>query len=86
MQRMRTRAGSTLCGALAVMIGVGLWMTLRGTPALAQVPDSGAQRNEMLAELRESNRKLSEIATLLREIRDAQRPPASPAPATKTGR
>lgn len=40
--------------------------------ALAQVPDSGKQRNEMIEEQKTTNKKLTEIAGYLREIRDAQ--------------
>jgi cell division protein FtsB len=59
---------------LAAMLFVGLlW---RGAdlppPAYGQVPDSGAQRNEMIQQLRATNQKLTEIVKLLTEIRDQQ--------------
>ncbi len=60
-------------GGAMVLASALLWQAL-STPriALAQVPDSGQQRNEMIQELRISNQKLTEIIGLLREIRDAQ--------------
>lgn len=64
-----------LAGVMIIVIGTGLWY-VTGVPTLAQVPDSGAQFNEMIKELRVSNQKLTEIAALLREIRDAQGGPA----------
>ena len=62
-------------GAATVLAGVLMWSGLSAPRvAYAQVPDSGSQRNEMIKELRTSNQKLTEIAGLLREIRDAQAP------------
>ncbi|QOJ13918.1 MAG: hypothetical protein HRU75_04345 [Planctomycetia bacterium] len=46
-----------------------LWPLSSPPQAQAQVPDSGAQRAAMLAELRATNQKLAEIAEILREIR-----------------
>lgn len=60
-----------LLGVLTIAAaGVLAGALLRPSAALAQIPDSGAQRNEMIRELQTSNRKLAEIADLLREIRD----------------
>ena len=65
---------SFLLGACAVLVAGTLWLNLSApTPALAQVPDSGAQRNAMIKELRSMNGKLGEIADLLRDIRNDAR-------------
>ena len=62
-------------GALTLaLVGLGAW-ALRPVPAYAQIPDSGAQRLEMITELRTSNQKLTEILGVLREIRDLQAGP-----------
>ena len=61
-------------GGLTVLATVVLLNGLLAPPAaFGQVPDSGAQRAEMIGELKTSNQKLAEIAGLLREIRDLQR-------------
>jgi type II secretory pathway component PulM len=60
-------------GGLTVLCAALLWQVFGQPPAAyGQVPDSGAQRLEMIAELRASNQKLGEIAGLLREIRDLE--------------
>lgn len=65
--------GACAVGAAAALAAALLWHGPAAPPAaLAQVPDSGAQRNEMIRELQIANRRLGEIADLLREIRDAQ--------------
>ena len=59
-----------------VLAGLLLWHGLSSPrAAYGQIPDSGAQFNEMIRELRTSNEKLTEIAGLLRDIRDAQAEP-----------
>lgn len=76
MNSARTRRWWTafLLGVGTTIAVIAAWSSLVAPPAaLAQVPDSGAQRQEMIKELRESNRKLMEIAGLLREIRDDAR-------------
>jgi len=61
-------------GGLTVLAAGLLWQGLSAPPAAyGQVPDSGAQRNEMIKELREANKKLGEMTALLREIRDTQK-------------
>lgn len=45
----------------------------------AQLHDAGAQRNAMIVELRASNQKLTEIAALLKQIRDQDGPKAAEA-------
>jgi hypothetical protein len=63
-----------LLGAGTVGLVAALWLGLGGPPsALGQIPDSGAQRADMIKELRDSNRKLAEMADLLRDIRDDAR-------------
>ncbi len=61
-----------LGGVLTLAAQAALHALWSPRPALAQVPDSGAQRNEMIREQRITNQKLTEIAALLREIRDRQ--------------
>lgn len=68
-------------GGLAVLAAAGVSQALlRPRIASAQVPDSGLQRKEMIEELRVSNKKLTEIAGLLREIRDQQAARKEPPP------
>jgi|GEM_PF-6476744 len=69
----RDPRGCFALGGITVLLAALFWNGLaRPRPALAQVPDSGLQRKEMIDELRQSNKKLAEIVTLLREIRDLQ--------------
>ncbi len=69
-----------VAGVLTTLAALWLWNSLPAPPAaLAQVPDSGAQRNEQIAEQRITNQKLTEIAGLLREIRDQGRKDAKAA-------
>jgi hypothetical protein len=59
----------------AMIATLALWLvSLAPSPqvALGQVPDSGLQRQQMIEELKASNRKLDDIAGLLREIRDTK--------------
>jgi hypothetical protein len=65
--------GFVLGLCVAALLATG-WIALSDPPtALAQVPDSGAQRLEMIKEQRQTNAQLKEIAGLLREIRDQGR-------------
>jgi hypothetical protein len=60
------------CGVLLLagaLLGQGL---ITPRPAQAQIPDSGAQFNEMIVEMKTTNQKLTEVVSLLKEIRDAQ--------------
>lgn len=60
-----------LLGAVTMLLGLVLFRAVASPPAaLAQIPDSGAQRVAMLTELRGMNVKLGEIAATLRQIRD----------------
>jgi hypothetical protein len=56
--------------SIAILVFFVFWIAPSPQKAHAQVPDSGLQRQQMIDELRASNRKLDEIAALLREIRD----------------
>ncbi len=73
--QMRTRGFTKWCwGAALLAVSGALWLGIRPpAPAYAQVPDSGAQRLEMIKELQTTNASLAEIAGLLREIRDDAR-------------
>ncbi len=65
--------GHFVLGVLALLAAAFLLNGLvQPRSANAQVPDSGLQRKEMIDELRQCNKKLAEIAALLREIRDLQ--------------
>ena len=71
-----------LLGAGSVLIAGVLWSGLSAPPAaLGQAHDSGAQRLAMVKELRTMNGKLSEVADLLKEIRDDARKHAKQADA-----
>jgi hypothetical protein len=85
--RTRRFWSAFVLGGLTVLAAGLLWQGLsKPQVAYAQVPDSGAQRYEMITELRTSNRKLTEVVALLKEIRDLQAAPKkekeakSPAP------
>ena len=76
MTEQRTKLGywsAYVVGGVTVLLAGLLWQGLSAPPAaLAQIPDSGSQRVEMIKELQLSNQKLAEITGLLREIRDLQ--------------
>ncbi len=59
-----------LLGVLTVAGAMLLTQGLAPRPAYAQLPDSGAQRNEMILEQKATNQKLTEILAVLKEIRD----------------
>lgn len=62
-----------LLGACTALLAGVLWLGISSPPpAFGQIPDSGAQRAEMIKELRGVNRQLKEIAGVLREIRAAK--------------
>lgn len=63
---------TTFSFGIASALFVGLvWQGLTAPPpAYGQVPDSGRQRQEMVSELQAANKKLAEITTLLKQIRD----------------
>lgn len=61
--------------ATAALLLAGMFYSggARPQPVYGQLPDSGAQRNEMIRELRKVNMHLAEMTGLLREIRDEAR-------------
>lgn len=62
--------GFAVGGIAFLAIGV-LWLGLgQPQPAYAQVPDSGAQRMQMIHEQQLTNQKLDTIVKLLTDIRD----------------
>ncbi len=69
-QRRTVRFG--LAAGVLVLTGLLLGQgVLSPRPAVAQIPDSGAQFQQMIAELKDANRKLDTVVGLLKEIRDA---------------
>jgi len=57
-------------GVTLVLLGL-LWQAVsQPPPAYAQIPDSGAQRQRMIKEMVTTNSKLTEIADLLKQVRD----------------
>jgi hypothetical protein len=65
---------SFLLGVSVTVIAVLAWFGLGAPPpAYGQLPDSGAQRADLIREAHTTNVKLDEIAGLLREIRDDAR-------------
>jgi hypothetical protein len=51
---------------LQVVTLIGQWVITPGaTPAQAQIPDAGAQRNEVINQLRSTNDKLDKLLMLL---------------------
>ena len=70
-----SRSWSSFClGGATVFAGVLLWQTLGNPPAAqAQFPDAAKQRVDLVNEQKNTNKKLTEIAGYLREIRDMQK-------------
>jgi hypothetical protein len=67
-----------LLGLVTVVLLGLFWQAASQPPAAyGQVPDSGAQRNRMIQELATSNKKLTQIVDLLKEIRDQNKTDAS---------
>lgn len=63
-----------LLGAFTVLAVGVMWLNLTAPPpAFGQLGDAAGQRNEMVKELRGVNQRLSEIAGILKEIRDDAR-------------
>lgn len=69
-----------IAALVAGLLSAAMWRGLSSPPpAYGQIPDSGLQRDTMIKEMRIQSEKLTEIAGLLREIRDRQPPvPARP--------
>ena len=52
--------------ALQVLTLIGQWVAVPGaTPALAQIPDAGAQREQIIGQLKGTNEKLDKIVSIL---------------------
>ncbi len=52
--------------ALQVITLIGQWVaTPAATPAMAQIPDAGAQRLEIIQQLKGTNDRLDKLVTLL---------------------
>ncbi len=63
------------CAAVGMLVWVGL---VDPRPAYAQVPDSGKQRQIMIAELQTANKQLGQVVKLLTEIRNQDAGEAKP--------
>lgn len=73
VQPIRARGSSLRSGMLLGVLLVGTAMFVIGPqrlvePAMAQIPDSGLQRKQILAEARRANQLLGEIKQLLTTI------------------
>jgi hypothetical protein len=63
------RLGRVALGTILVLTALKVWLppaTLTST-ALAQIPDSGAQRNEMIEQTKRTNQLLADILETLRK-------------------
>jgi len=78
MMGLDRRTIATLLAGMVLMLGgLGLVEMFRApAPAIAQLPDSGYQRQVMIRELQAINARLEKMTKLLAEIRDlhAQQP------------
>jgi hypothetical protein len=71
---MKRNTVTVLIG-LQIVILMGQWFGGGSpTPAMAQIADSGAQRSQMIEQLKEINGKLDEIVKVLNN----GKPPAAP--------
>ncbi len=81
-----TRGLLAVLTVLLAVVTVELWAWLPSTTpaAVAQVPDAGAQRYELIAEVRQTNKLLEDILDHLRtktikvNIRDTDKPKERP--------
>lgn len=64
-------AGLTLAAALAMLLSFALPAAAQ-SPRTEVLPNSSAQRNQMIAELKQMNRTLGEIRELLKEMHAQQ--------------
>ena len=82
---LRTSWPALALGAAAMLLVGALWFGLAAPRrAFGQIPDSGAQRAKMIEELQSANKKLGEIAGLLRQIREQRSEDAKEAKKKKT--
>ena len=72
MQETLNSNSKTIARLLGVVVALqaitilGLWVTPNGTStAQAQIPDAGAQRNQMIDELRTMNGKMDKLMAIL---------------------
>lgn len=72
MQETRNSNSKTIARLLGVVVALqaitilGLWVTPNWTStAQAQIPDAGAQRNQMIDELRTMNGKMDKLMAIL---------------------
>ena len=79
--RAMRRGGAPAVIGAGLTLGVVLvWQALTAPPpALAQVPDAGLQRIEMIQQMKLQTQKLDIMIGLLKEIRDGKTPAAPPA-------
>lgn len=62
----RVGRGWLVVAALQTLLLLTLWSGgPRGTAAVGQIPDAGAQRNDIIEQLKSGNDKLDKILTLL---------------------
>jgi hypothetical protein len=66
---VRWKAGAIVLAAILAIVIVGQRLEAR-QQALGQVPDAGAQRQQMIKELQFANQQLGSVIDLLKEIRD----------------
>lgn len=67
-----------IAGLAAALVLVLAGRAFEPRAALAQVPDSGAQRVEMIAELRQLNEQVKALTAVVKEIREQTKPPKEP--------
>lgn len=78
------RMGAILVGASLGLAGFWLVAGPSGAPAQAQIPDSGAQLQQIIVELQQLNKQVAELREIARVMRDekaasAKQPGAKPA-------
>jgi hypothetical protein len=69
---------AALCAACIWFVG-----GLTSAPAQAQIPDSGAQLQQVIAELQQLNRQVAELRELVKQTRDATVPADAKKPGSK---
>ena len=73
------RPGAFFAGVIFVLALLFAWRAVEPRVAFAQVPDSGAQRNEMITELKQLNEQVKALTAVVKEIREQTKPPKEPA-------
>jgi hypothetical protein len=78
-RQMRFSPRAAFVAGMAVVLALVIaWRALEPRVALAQVPDSGAQRNEMIIELKQLNEQVKTLSAVVKEIREQTKPPKTP--------